>query len=467
MKTTFSAIKANETIKAYAVVNFGTLSEQADETGCYPLHYYRDGKDQRMSFAEFRELPLRDDYEMDVYTNAHRDEWASRADINVNAPVDWTAYYIYIARPSLLEDAVKTYNRRNRYSINGAAMAAVTPACSEWIKRGDYLAKKNKCAELQAVGLIIDERTNDRNACDKTALRTANYAEKAFAKFLAAEHLTEQGYLDRCADEDAQREAKEKAAKKAAQERAKEVRYINGQVVSLWASTTIENVMTSGLNTGKTNHTLNYKIGDHNCVTCDERDDWNGYSRGCRFAMTVREFTLTLRKGYHVAEIGGLITFWRGKLDRKGIACEWVEQGRAIADLRTVKGYLVRGEHIEAKSLKEAQRISAEHRTAQALATIKAREEAARRAAAAEVAHKADEEARTAVIGDYRITFEDSLACGNCRPGTQAFKQRVEAAAGHEVTELTLQELREYGRQFGQQYFTNRLECYLAAKLSK
>lgn len=115
-----------------------------------------------------------------------------------------------------------------------------------------------------------------------------------------------------------------------------------------------------------------------------------------------------------------------------------------------MKGFLVRGEHIVAKSLKEAQRINAEKRNKQALSLLNARSK---------------EQLVYQKLGNHMFTFEESLASGNCRPGTQNFKNRYEAAIGHEATEISLADLRKYGKKFGLEEYTERVIRYVMNRL--
>ena len=104
-----------------------------------------------------------------------------------------------------------------------------------------------------------------------------------------------------------------------------------------------------------------YSYGNKNEVICTEENDWKGYAKSFGYPMVRRSFEVCVKKGYTIHQIGGIVTYIKGnRIDRSGMPCEWVRQGRAIADLRTVKGYLVRGQHIEASSLEEAQKISDE-----------------------------------------------------------------------------------------------------------
>lgn len=183
-----------------------------------------------------------------------------------------------------------------------------------------------------------------------------------------------------------------------------------------------------------------------NGVVCSEHTEFKKYTRNTSYPVTTRDFTLNIRRGWHVKIIGGVLTFIRGsKVDRSGMACEWVEQGRAIAHLCTVKGFLVRGEHIVARNLAEAQAINAEHRAKELSILLAARKK--------DMANRKKE-------SSLLITFEDSLASGNCRPGTASFKAQYEAAIGHEATCITVADLRKYAKRFGVEYYAERVIRY-------
>lgn len=204
------------------------------------------------------------------------------------------------------------------------------------------------------------------------------------------------------------------------------------------------NVLRTGTNIGY----MTARWDDNNGIVCIEDVERDGYSRSCKFAMVRRSFILKVRRGWHIFRIGGLLTFVKGrKINREGMACEWVEQGKSIADIRTVKGFLVRGEHIEAKSLKEAKAINAEHRAMQLARLLSARKKAERRA-------------EQAANGTLRITLQDSLNAGNCLPGTSMFKHRYEAAIGHEAKDISIADLRKYGKLFGVEYYAERAIKY-------
>ena len=187
---------------------------------------------------------------------------------------------------------------------------------------------------------------------------------------------------------------------------------------------------------------------DHNGIECEE--EFEKYSRSCRFWKTLRSFTLHLRKGWYVHVIGGVVTFTKSpKIDRNGIACEWVEQGKCIADIHTIKGYLVKGEHIEAKNLKEAIRINNQHRANILARTLRQRQAKVQ---------------RDAKIANINVTFADSLNSGNCRPGTQAFKNYVDSVKGEYVESLNGLELRKLAKAYGCEYFAERAISYVLSK---
>lgn len=235
----------------------------------------------------------------------------------------------------------------------------------------------------------------------------------------------------------------EQARKKAQRERDA----IEAQLKAdgIWNIERAIHLIRTGENTGK----LTALWSKWNGIACREYEDRkNGYAKSCDFVMIRRDFTLNLRRGWHLFLIGGLVTFIKGtSIIRDGMPCEWVEQGKAIADIRTVKGYLVRGEHIEAKSLKEAKAINAEHRAMKLARLLSARKRSERRAE-----QKAN--------GSLMITFQDSLNAGNCRPGTMEFKHRYEEAIGHKANQISIADLRKYGKLFGVEYYAEQAIQY-------
>lgn len=191
-----------------------------------------------------------------------------------------------------------------------------------------------------------------------------------------------------------------------------------------------------------------------NGIKVELRVDRNGYSSQTRYSMMCYTYHLHIRRGYHFGCWGGLLTLYYGKYNRLGMACEWIEQKRY--EFYTVKGYLVRGEHIVAKSLSEAIAINKEHRQKMLPDAVnQLQQERKRRAEWQERHQRALEEAEPYL--NETITFDDSLQSGNCRPGTQNFKDNVESALGREVQTLTVREIIPLAIKFRQQYYVQRI----------
>lgn len=125
-----------------------------------------------------------------------------------------------------------------------------------------------------------------------------------------------------------------------------------------------------------------------------------------------------------------------------------MEQGKRIADITLHKGFVVRGEHIEAKTLKEALRLNSEHRAMKLARLLASRKKAERR----------KEQKKS---GTVKITFADSLKAGNCRPGTQEFKNKYEAEIGHTVKSISIEDLRKYAVKFGVSYYAEQVIRYV------
>nr|DAG66511.1 MAG TPA: hypothetical protein [Caudoviricetes sp.] len=444
-------------VREDADVCFGSFRfDEADEHKGREVSIHPFGMDERVRWGVasscFFDLPLADSYKMNVYTE--REFYFGHYFVKEDASVDFNADEFFIIAPNFLADIEKAYKRKNDYKhccINNYVISSVSVACATWMRCTDYLKGKNE-VEFLGGSIRIGE-------CEKDAIKRAakvhkyiGFAERAFKKYLEKNSLAnENEYLDMLARKAAEKKEEEKAAKKAAKARAKELAYINAQICICDNLGPVNfDMVISLLNTGKNIGTLNAHISDKNGVECSESYDYDGYSKRCKFTMVRRSFTLNLKKGYFIYEVGGLITFVRGEIKRQGVACEWIEQGKAITDIKTVKGFLVRGEHIVAKSLKEAQRINAEKRNKQALSLLNARSK---------------EQLVYQKLGNHMFTFDESLASGNCRPGTQNFKNRYEAAIGHEATEISLADLRKYGKKFGLEEYTERVIRYVMNKL--
>ena len=443
-------------VRKNAHVCFGSFRfDKAHEWKGREFFIHRIGKKEQYESGDasfFFALPLSDGYKMDVYTEYER--ICGEDFVKEDAPVDFNANEFFIIAPDFLADIEKAYKRKNDYKhccINNYVISSVSVACATWMRLTDYLKGKNEVEFLDGT-IRIGECEQDEVKLTAKVRKYIGFAEKAFKKYLEKNGIAnDTEYLNMLAKKAAEKKEEEKAAKKAAKARAKELAYINRHIFIEDHTSFAGFVMViSLLNIGKNVGTLNAHISDKNGVECSESYDYDGYSKRCKFTMVRRSFTLNLKKGYSIYEVGGLITFVRGEIKRQGVACEWIEQGKAIADIKTVKGFLVRGEHIVAKSLKEAQRISAEKRSKQALSLMNARNE--------------NKLSYQTLIG-HMFTFEESLASGNCRPGTQNFKNRYEAAIGHEATEISLADLRKYGKKFGLEEYTERVIRYVMNRL--
>nr|DAZ56946.1 MAG TPA: hypothetical protein [Caudoviricetes sp.] len=455
MIITFKEFKDN--VRNNATVCFGSFRfDEADEHKGREVSFRGFGKNEQYRYGDasfFFNLPFADSYKMDVYTE-FGSSFASNF-VKEDAPVNFNADTFFINAPSLFADIEKAYKRKNDYKhccINNYVISSVSVACATWIHLTDYLKGKNEVEFLDG-SIRIGACEQDEAKLTTKVRKYIGFAEKAFKKYLEKNSLaSENEYLDMLARKAAEKKEAEKAEKKAEKARAKELAYINDHIFIQNKQNNSEayKQVINRLNTGSHLDELSAYIGRENGINCYESRDFDGYSKSCRFPMIRRSFSLYLKKGYNIHIIGGLITFVRGEIKRQGVACEWIEQGKAIDDIETVKGFLVRGEHIVAKSLKEAQRINAEKRSKQALSLMNARSK---------------NQLVYQKLGNHMFTFEESLASGNCRPGTQNFKNRYEAAIGHEATEISLADLRKYGKKFGLEEYTERVIRYVMNRL--
>lgn len=454
MIITFKEFK--DKVRKNATVCFGSFRyDEADERKGREVSFRGFGKNEQYRYGDasfFFNLPLADSYKMDVYTE-FGSSFASNF-VKEDAPVNFNADTFFINAPSFFADIEKAYKRKNDYKhccINNYVISSVSVACATWMRLTDYLKGKNEVEFLDG-SIRIGACEQDEAKLTAKVRKYIGFAEKAFKKYLEKNGLSsENEYLDMLARKAAEKKEAEKAEKKAEKARAKELAYINDHIfIQNKRNSEAYKQVINRLNTGFHLDELSAYIGRENGINCYESRDFDGYSKSCRFPMIRRSFSLYLKKGYNIHIIGGLITFVRGEIKRQGVACEWIEQGKAIDDIETVKGFLVRGEHIVAKSLKEAQRINAEKRNKQALSLLNARSK---------------DQLVYQKLGNHMFTFEESLASGNCRPGTQGFKNRYEAAIGHEATEISLADLRKYGKKFGLEEYTERVIRYVMNRL--
>lgn len=463
MTITFKEFKNN--VKANATVFLGSFRfAEADERRgreVSVVHFGYKEKNYCFDASSFLSLPLADSYKMDVYTDYNVGGWGTHY-VKEESAVDFNSNRFYIIAPNFAKDVEKAYKRKNdmkHCSINAQVLASVSEACATWMRRSDYLKGKNE-VELLSEYLILDACEKDEQKRNKAVRRTLGFAEKAFAKFLSKEGFANgDEYLARLEQEAKDKAAAARAEKAAEKKRVRDIEYVNSHIFyenGAAYNYDYETFIDRHIKTGGHVMFRTCEVGRFNAIGCWEQKDFDGYSRRCQFPMIRRGFHLTIKKGYSIRLVGGLITFYCGEFKRDGMACEWVEQGRVIADIDTKRGYLVRGEHIEAKTLKEAKLINAEKRKQQALDLLNARAKRAQKAA--------EKKQRMEELAKYMFTFEDSLNAGNCRPGTQNFKNLVEREVGHEVNEISLADLRKYGKMFDLSYYTDRVINYVINK---
>lgn len=110
----------------------------------------------------------------------------------------------------------------------------------------------------------------------------------------------------------------------------------------------------SYLKTGENIGEYRFAYGKQNRVVCREWADYNnGYARSCKFTMIRRDFTLEIKRGWHVNVIKRIITFYRTNIE-EGARVEVVMQDKAIRDISTHTAYIVDGVPVLGKSYKEA-----------------------------------------------------------------------------------------------------------------
>lgn len=311
----------------------------------------------------------------------------------------------------------------------------------------------------------VKQWINNSNYLGYADFSTRKEAQKAVEQQVKESQSYIRGVLRRCKDIDTKglsleegvnvwlkyqkqlkkEQEKEQKARERAEEKARKVYEAEQKRVSMMidGNYSVDGFLDYHLRTGDHTYKHNGHIADENNIVCYEEKDFDGYSRSCSFPMIRRQFVLNIKKGYRVCVVGGLITFYKGEFNRQGMKVEWIEQGRSIADITKHTGYLVRGEHIEAKSLREAIRINEEHRAMKLARILSKRKRAERR----------EEEKQN---GSLKITFADSLNAGNCRPGTQEFKNKYEEAIGHKATSISIADLRKYAKQFGVEYYAEQ-----------
>ena len=306
---------------------------------------------------------------------------------------------------------------------------------------------KDELAILKSLRIVpVPEKYSRVDAVDASERKEAAKAIKKRATLLRSRMASYVFGMHTTLEEWAQEVRKrERLAAKADREKM-----LIEQMIHADKGISVDYLLFSCIRNGSHVGTVSASYSNKNEVCCHEQCE--SYSRRYRYPKVVRHFTLHVRKGWHVFNIGGLITFVKGgSIDRAGMKCQWVEQGSAISDLATVDGYLVRGQHIKAKSLKEAVAINNKSREKQLASILKAR-------------HRKSDNYKKLADGTLRISVVDSLESGNCYAGTLNFKNRYEAAIGHKADDITMADLRKYGKEFGVTLYAERVIRYMMRK---
>lgn len=246
-------------------------------------------------------------------------------------------------------------------------------------------------------------------------------------------------------------EAKQKSLDRKKEERRKTQEQALVELLSDRCGNPLMREIGAGIRLGSNLTLSEVSIGKENKFVIHEQTEWVKYTNSKSFPHTYRELSISIKKGWLIKTIGGVVTFLPPKQDRNGVSCDYVCQGRSIADVALVHGFLVKGEHIsvaEAKTLAIAKKINADHR-ADALAALIAKRK-----------RLAKEKAK---LTDVMVTFDMSLKSGNCKPGTQSFVNKIEEELGHEVTELSADKVLMYGRKFEVEYYARRAINYAIA----
>lgn len=341
-------------------------------------------------------------------------------------PYEVTAEMI---RRALGETCCKMLDLRNK-KVQGICQWIDIPC---YIGRANYATRQEACAVVaQEVKMYQSYIRGILRRCKDIDIKSLSLEEGVKAWFKYQKQLKKE-------------QEKEQKAREKAEEKARKVYEAEQKRISscIDGYNSVYGFIVSNLRTGE--HTVSFcgHISDENSIVCNEERDFDGYSRSCKFAMIRRFFTLNIKKGFRVRNVGGLITFYKGEFNRQGMKVEWIEQKRSIADITKHTGYLVRGEHIEAKSLRDAVRINEEHRAIKLARILSKRKRAEKR----------EEEKQN---GSLKITFADSLNAGNCRPGTQEFKNKYEEAIDHKATSISIADLRKYAKLFGVEYYAEQ-----------
>ena len=187
-----------------------------------------------------------------------------------------------------------------------------------------------------------------------------------------------------------------------------------------------------GLRTGTNALRAEAFYSNVNFIKVDYETD--SYCRSCSFTKYMYYAKVNIKRGYTMHLIGGLYTIIKGdRIKRDGMKATWCVQGRSFTETLMVDGYLVKGEHITAKSLEEAKRINKANRAKALVSLLRQRRLNA---------------LRDMKLSKIDVTISDSINGGNCQFGTDKFRHNVEELLGHEVTHMSADKLMRYAKVF-------------------
>nr|DAN13032.1 MAG TPA: hypothetical protein [Caudoviricetes sp.] len=133
----------------------------------------------------FRNLPLSDEYKMDVYTD-WEDFGLGTVYVHETSDVDFHSERFYVISPTFADDVEKYYYRVNnakQCSINAQVLASVSEACATWMRLSHYLRDRNKVRFLCGI-VLPDACEKDVAQREKAVRHTVRLANRAFQKYL-------------------------------------------------------------------------------------------------------------------------------------------------------------------------------------------------------------------------------------------------------------------------------------------
>jgi hypothetical protein len=144
---------------------------------------------------------------------------------------------------------------------------------------------------------------------------------------------------------------------------------------------------------------------------------WSGNNLSVRLGITRRTI---LSMGARNVIQGGLITLDAEQIGVREYRATWAEQHGKLG-LKMVQGWIVRGYHSTARTLEQARKQAAKARAEQAAQAIIVRSK------------RRSEESTIRAAANVFVSVQDSLAAGNCLPGTDAVARVVRRELGGDV----------------------------------